>query len=81
MHAMNMKQITVKILGSDSDPIDINLMPEVTVGELLAALNLQDYVLASVSHPQKVFAEEEVLYDTVMDGDRFWLMSHVCDLY
>jgi hypothetical protein len=71
-------QITLKIAGSEREPIDISLMPGVTAGDLLADLHLVDCVLSAVSNPNRFFAEEEVIYDRVTDGDRLWVSYYVC---
>ena len=47
---MSMKQIALKILGSDADPFEVYLLPEVTAGEILDDLNMEgEYVLASAN--------------------------------
>jgi hypothetical protein len=71
-----LKQIMLKIAGSDSDPLEIDLMPGVTAGEVLNELNLSvGWVLATSS---AYVSDEEVLYDKVTDGDRLWVMSDTC---
>lgn len=68
-----MKQIALKILGSESDPFEIFIMPGMRAKDILAALRLEEgYVLAN---HKRYFAEEEVLFDKVTDGDKLWVTS------
>jgi hypothetical protein len=41
-----MKRITVKVTGSERELQEITIKPGDTVGEVLARLNLEDYVLS-----------------------------------
>jgi hypothetical protein len=65
------KQIAIKVLGTDVDaaPIDINLQPGQTAGEVLAGLGLQGYILRFPSS-SRFFGREEVLYPNVVDGEK-----------
>jgi hypothetical protein len=74
MHAMAMKRIALKILGSDKEPIEIILMPEVTVGDILADLNLKrEGEVVCLSNHDRYFADEEVIFDKVTDEDKLWV--------
>jgi hypothetical protein len=70
-----MKRITVKIAGSEREPIDITIKPGTTAGGILSQLNLEGYVLIprsgcnrfpSYIHP---FFTNEVVYPLLRDGD------------
>jgi hypothetical protein len=73
-----MKQIFVKVSGSESEPVEITITTDTTAGEILSALNLEDYVLTSprVSTGRrfsegKSYHTSEVLYRIVGDGHHF----------
>ena len=63
------KDISIKVLGTESDPIDIILQPGQTAGELLEGLGLQGYIL-SFPNSTKFFGNEEVLYPHVVAGEK-----------
>jgi hypothetical protein len=61
-----MKRILVRIHHSTHPPFKLRLCPNTKVSDVLAYLNLtEDYVLFSVSDPQKHYANTEVLYDLI----------------
>jgi|RhiMetdeSRZDD1v2_1073273.scaffolds.fasta_scaffold480364_2 hypothetical protein len=64
-----MKQIAIKVAGTESDPYDIYLQPGQTAGEVLEGLNLQGYRL-SFPNSTKFFGDTEVLYPAVVDGEK-----------
>ena len=66
-----MKQIALKILGSESDPFEIFIMPGMRVKDILAALRLEGGCV--LANHNRYFAEEEVLFDNVSDGDKLWV--------
>jgi hypothetical protein len=70
-----MKRISVEVSGSESEPVEINITPKTTAGEILSALNLEGYILTSPrvstrTHfsEGKSYSKSEVLYPIVRDG-------------
>jgi hypothetical protein len=70
-----MKDIAVKIAGSDQPPIDRRIAPGTTAGELLADLGLAGYLLSSGPASKKFFGEDENIYVSVTDGDKLYASS------
>jgi hypothetical protein len=67
-----MKRISVKIAGSEREPLDIQIMPRTTAGEILAQLNLENYVLSLQPNPDQLlsfFEDSEDLYSKLSQGD------------
>jgi hypothetical protein len=64
-----MKHLAVKVLGTESDPLDIQIQPGQTAGEVLGQLGLSGYML-SFPNSTKFFANEEPIYASVVDGDK-----------
>jgi hypothetical protein len=68
-----MKRIVVKIAGSEREPFDITIKPKTTAGEILARLNLEDYVLSLIPNPDQFldfFEDEQDLYPKLTEVDR-----------
>jgi hypothetical protein len=68
-----MKCISVKIAGSERELQEITITPGDTVGEVLARLNLEGYVLSLLPNPEQFldfFEDEEELYSKLTNGDR-----------
>lgn len=68
-----MKRVVIRIAGSESDPIDRDILPGQTAGEVLAELNLEGYVLSLLPNPDQFlsfFEDEEDLYSQLREGDR-----------
>jgi hypothetical protein len=63
------KQIAVKVAGAEGEPVDIQLQPGQTAGEVLGQLGLQGYIL-SFPNSQRFFGNEETIYTQVVDGDK-----------
>jgi hypothetical protein len=63
------KQISVKLVGSSTDPIVTQIASGVTAGDLLSQVNLAGYVLAIPPAPNRYFASAEAVYDELLDGD------------
>jgi hypothetical protein len=63
------KQISIKVMGTESDPLDVILQPGQTAGEVLEGLGLQGFIL-SFPNLTKFFGNEELLYPSVVDGDK-----------
>jgi hypothetical protein len=67
-----MKRITVKIVGSEQEPQDIQIMPRTTAGLILSQLSLEDYVLSLQPNPDQLlsfFEDSEDLYSQLSEGD------------
>ena len=72
-----MKRIIVKIAGSEREPIDITIKPGSTPSDLLAQLNLKDYVLSPLPNPDELLSfleDEEDLY-SLKDGTRLYAIA------
>jgi hypothetical protein len=65
-----MKQIAIKVAGTESDPYDVYLQPGQTAGEVLEGLNLHGFVLSFPNNATKFFGNDEVLYPSVVDGEK-----------
>ncbi len=64
-----MKQVAVKIAGNEAEPLDIQIQPGQTAGEVLRQLGLSGYIL-SFPNSSQFFANEEPIYASVVDGDK-----------
>jgi hypothetical protein len=67
-----MKRIPVKVTGSERELQEITIKPGDTVGEVLARLNLEDYVLSLQPNTDQLlsFLEDEAdLYSQLSQGD------------
>jgi hypothetical protein len=64
-----MKTVAIKVAGTESEPLDIQIQPGQTAGEVLGQLGLQGYIL-SFPNSSRFFGNEEVLYTAVVDGDK-----------
>jgi hypothetical protein len=67
-----MKRITVKITGSEREPLDITIKPGTSAGVILSQLNLENYVLSLQPNPDQLlsfFEDEEDLYSQLSQGD------------
>jgi hypothetical protein len=64
-----MKQVAVKVLGTEADPLDIQIQPGQTAGEVLNQLGLSGYWL-SFPNSNRFFGNEEPIYASVVDGDK-----------
>jgi hypothetical protein len=67
-----MKEIAVKIAGSEGKPIDITIKPGTTANEILSQLNLEGYLLSTGPNSRQFFGEDEVVYPLVGDGDKIY---------
>jgi hypothetical protein len=64
--------VKVKVAGSEREFQDITIMPGNTVGEVLARLNLEGYVLSLQPNPDQLlsfFEDSEDLYSQLSEGD------------
>jgi hypothetical protein len=64
-----MKQVAVKVAGTEAEPLDIQIQPGQTAGEVLSQLGLSGYIL-SFPNSNRFFANEEPIYASVVDGDK-----------
>ncbi len=81
-----MKRITVKVRGSEREFQEITIMPGDTVGEVLARLNLEGYVLSLQPNPDQLlsfFEDDDDLYFQLSPGDILCAIacSEVADAY
>jgi hypothetical protein len=67
-----MKQIAVKVAGSEIEPLDVTIKPGTTAGEILNQLNLEGYLLSTGANSTQFFGEDEVVYTLVRDGDKIY---------
>jgi hypothetical protein len=75
-----MKNICIKVAGSEREPIDRTIQPGTTVAELLNDCGLGEYLL-SLRNSTRFFAPGENLYAAVNDGDRLWATIPACEVY
>jgi hypothetical protein len=75
-----MKNICIKVTGSERKPIDRTIQPGTTVSELLNDCGLGEYLL-SLSNSNAFFAPGENLYAAVNDGDFLWATTPACEVY
>jgi hypothetical protein len=70
-----MKDVAVKIAGSDQPPIDRRVAPGTTAGELLADLGLAGYLLSNGPNAKRFWGDDENIYPLVQDGDKVYASS------
>jgi hypothetical protein len=63
------KQVAVKVSGSEAEPLDVQIQPGQTAAEVLSQLGLQGYIL-SFPNSNRFFGNEEPIYSQVVDGDK-----------
>ena len=64
-----MKTVAIKVAGTEGEPLDIQIQPGQTAGEVLGQLSLQGYIL-SFPNSSRFFGNEEPIYSQVVDGDK-----------
>jgi hypothetical protein len=64
-----MKTVAIKVAGSEQEPLDIQIQPGQTAGEVVSQLGLQGYLL-SFPNSSRFFGNEEPMYASVVDGDK-----------
>ena len=67
-----MKDIAIKVAGTEDDPIDAQLYPGTTAAEVLGQHNLQGYLLSTGPDAHRFFGDDENLYPLVVDGDKLF---------
>jgi hypothetical protein len=75
-----MKNICIKVAGSERKPIDRTIQPGTTTAELLNDCGLGEYLL-SLRNSTGYFAPGENLYAAVNDGDFLWATTPACEVY
>ena len=63
-----MKNVCIKVVGADREPIDRPIQPGTTAAELLNDCGLRGYLL-SLPNGTGFFAPGENVYSAVVDGD------------
>ena len=74
---MPMKQLTVMIVGVECNPLDIQIAEGATVGEILSALDMEDYLLVKGPYATRNFYDEEDVYEQVSDGDHLFALTNL----
>jgi hypothetical protein len=72
MRNQSVKEIAIKVAGSESDPIDRTIKPGTTAGEILADIGLTGYLLSTGPNSNRFFAEDENVYIQISDGDKLY---------
>lgn len=67
-----MKRIAIKVAGSDRGPVDRNIKPGTTSGEILADIGLEGYLLSAGPASDRFFGEDENVYPLVNDGQKLY---------
>jgi hypothetical protein len=75
-----MKVVELKVLGSEREPLDLELWPGITSDELLAKADLAGYVL-SRKGDQKYLQPEEDLYNLLTDCETLYASTPACEVY
>jgi len=70
-----MKEIIVKISGSDREPIEVNLQPGDTAQEILERLDLADYRLVSAAEPTKYLLPDVDLFRETQEYEKLYALS------
>jgi hypothetical protein len=66
-----LKTVAVRIVGSDSDPLEIYITPDMTVQDILTLTGLEHYVL-SRRNEQNYLSSQEAIYDKLQDGEMLY---------
>jgi hypothetical protein len=72
MRNQTMKEISIKIAGSEGPLRDITIKPGTTTNEILTQLNLEGYLLSAGPNSRQFFGEDEVIYPLVSSGDKLY---------
>lgn len=62
-----MTVVELKVLGSEREPLILELSPGMTAGDILAEADLADFSLVREAEPMKLIPREEVLFDLLTD--------------
>jgi hypothetical protein len=74
---MQMKQVTVMIVGVECEPLDIEISEGATAGEILSALAMEDYLLVKGPYATRNFYTTEDVYEQVSDGDHLFALTNL----
>ena len=73
-----MKNITIKVLGTQGEPHDVAINPGTTPVDIVRGLNLNGYKLSKDSDKEP-FGDDENIYPLVEDGAKLMATTH-CEL-
>jgi hypothetical protein len=74
---MELKQVTVMIVGVECEPLDIQISEGATAGEILNELNMKDYLLVKGPYATRNLYDEEDVYEQVSDGDHLFALTNL----
>jgi hypothetical protein len=69
-----MKVVEISLLGSDREPLILELSPGMTAADILGEADLADYVLVRKSDPLNYISAEEPLYDKLIDCESLYAL-------
>jgi hypothetical protein len=69
-----MKRLAIKPAAADREPIDVEIEPGTTAGEILKQIGLAGYWLAFPNSP-RFFSNDEAVFPHVLDGDKLLASS------
>jgi len=75
-----MKNICIKVAGSEREPFDRTIQPGTTTAELLNDCGLGEYLL-SLRNSTGFFAPGENLYAAINDGEMLYATIPACGVY
>ena len=67
-----MKTIAIKVAGSDQEPLDVEIAPGTSAGDIIRQLGLQGYLLSTGPASDRFFGDDENVYSAVADGDKLF---------
>jgi hypothetical protein len=70
-----MKVVALKVLGSDREPLILELRPGMTTEDLLAEADLANYCLIHQSDSMTFLPREEVLFDLLTDCEMVYAQN------
>jgi hypothetical protein len=76
-----MKEVAIKVLGSDRMPFDLVLSPGMTAGDLLAEADLAGYVLVRQADPMNYLLPQQALFDLLEDCEMLSASMPVGEVY
>jgi hypothetical protein len=72
-----MKQLTLMIVGVECKPSDIEIAEGATAGEILSALDMEDYLLLKGPYATRNFYTTEDVYEQLSDGDHIFALTNL----
>ena len=76
-----MKVVALKVVGSDREPLILELRPAMTAADLLAKADLAKYLLVRKSDPMNYLSPQEVLFDLMTDCEMLYATILACEVY